>query len=93
MIRTERRRRLAELDSLLSELEWLNVANRSDVPDDLAARLERRGVGAPAKKGPPELIEAVFNLQRPFLRPNPAAVRPQAAPNIRRPVAVGWVFV
>jgi hypothetical protein len=81
------------LDGLLSELEWLNLLDRIDVPDDLAARLEQRGVGAPSKKGPPELIEAVFNLQRPYLRPNPTLVRPQAAPNIRQPVAAGWVFV
>jgi hypothetical protein len=93
LIRTERRRRLAELDNLLNELEWLNLANRCDVPDDLAIRLELRGVGAPAKKGPPALIEAVFNLQRPFLRPNPTAVRPQAAPSLRQPVAAGWLFV
>ena len=88
LIRTEQRRRLAELDDLLNELEWLNLANRNDVPDDLATRLERRGVGA-ASKSPPELIEAVFDLQRPFLRPNPSAVRPNATPNFRRPLAAG----
>ena len=92
-IRTERRRRLAELNNLLDELEWLNLANRRDALDDLAIRLELRGVGAPAKKGPLELIEAVFNLQHPFLRPNPTTVRPHAAPSHRQPVAAGWVFV
>jgi hypothetical protein len=93
MIRTERRCRLAELDTLLNELEWLNLANRCDVPEDLATRLEQRGIGAASKKGPPELIEAVFELQRPYLRPNPTTVRPQAAPSLRRPVASGWIFV
>ena len=92
LITTERRRRLAELDNLLGELEWLNLADRCDVPDDLATRLEARGVGAPAKKRPPELIEAVFNLQRPFLRQNPSSVRTQAGPSLKRPVATGWVF-
>ena len=93
LIRTERRRRLTELDNLLNELEWLNLANRCDVPAGLATRLEQRGVGAASKKGPPELIEAVFGLQRPYLRPNPTAVRPQAAPSLRPPVAAGWLFV
>jgi hypothetical protein len=93
LIRTERRRHLAVLDNLLNELEWLNLANRCDVPDDLATRLEQRGVGAASKKGPPELIEAVFNLQRPFLRPNSTAVRPQAVPSLRQPVAAGWLIV
>jgi len=93
LIRTERRRRLTELDNLLNELEWLNLANRCDVPAGLATRLEQRGVGAASKKGPPELIEAVFELQRPFRRPNPTAVRPQAAPSLRPPVAAGWLFV
>jgi len=90
LIRTERRRRLTELDNLLNELEWLNLANRSDVPNDLATKLELRGVGA-ASKSPPELIEAVFDLQRPFLRQNPSAVRPNARPNLRHPVAAGWL--
>jgi hypothetical protein len=89
LIRAERRRLLAELDNLLNELEWLNLANRNKVPHELATRLESRGVGAAEKKAPPELIEAIFDLQRPFLRPNPSAVRPNAASNLRRPVAAG----
>lgn len=91
LIRKERRRRLADLDRLLNELEWLNLADRDEVPDGLATQLELQGVGAARKKVPSELIEDVFELQRPFLRPNPLAARPNVAPSVRRPVAAGWV--
>jgi hypothetical protein len=92
-IRSERRRRLAELDDLLDELEWLNLSDCRDVPDDLLCRLEARGIGAPSKMRPPELIEAVFDLQRLYLRPNPTSVRTHEAPAPRTPVLAGWVFV
>jgi hypothetical protein len=91
LIRKERRRRLADLDHLLYELESLNLADRDEVPDGLATQLELQGVGAARKKVPSELIEDVFELQRPFLRPNPLAARPNLAPSVRRPLAAGWV--
>lgn len=92
MVRDERRRQLAELDSLLNELEWLNLADRREVPDRLATRLEQVGVRAAVEKRPMELIEAVFRLQRPFLRPNPNRVRPQVAPRFRPATVEGWVL-
>jgi len=90
---TERCRRLVELDGLLAELEWLNLADRSVVPQDLADRLERFGIRAAAKKLPFQLIEAVFDLQRPFLRSHPAAVRTHEAPRKAPRAVEGWVFV
>lgn len=92
LVQAERRRQLAELDSLLNELEWLNLADRSDVPDRLAAKLEQAGVQAAVDKGPMELIDAVFRLQRPFLRPNPNRVRPQVATRLRPASVDGWVI-
>lgn len=91
--RAERRRRLAELDGLLGELEWLNLADRLDVPNDLATRLEKFGIRSAGRKRPFQLIEAVFDLQRPFLRPNPTAVRTQESLPKRLHAVEGWVFV
>jgi hypothetical protein len=91
--REERRRRLAELDGLLGELEYLNLADRRDVPADLANRLEQQGVRAAARKLPFQLMDAVFDLQRPILRTHPAAVRSQ--PSVRKApqTVTGWVLV
>ena len=91
LMRSERRRRLADLDGLLNELEWLNLSNCIEVPVELASRLEMQGVGAPSKKIPSELIEDVFELQRPFLRPNPSAAKPNAVPIARQPVMAEWL--
>ena len=92
LVQAERRRQLAELDSLLNELEWLNLEDRIEVPDRLAAKLERFGVRVAVGKRPMELIEAVFKLQRPFLRPNPSRVRVQASPRLRPAAVKGWVL-
>ena len=89
----DRRRRLAELDGLLGELERLNLANRTEVPQDLAIRLEKFGIRSAARKRPPQLIEVVFDLQRPFLRSKPSAVGIQDM-TTKRPRAVeGWMLV
>ena len=70
-----RRSCLNQLDALLAELEMLNLRGAKSVPEDLGSRLEAAGVRQPQRLQPPKLIESVFDLQRPYLRPNPASVR------------------
>jgi hypothetical protein len=64
-----RRFELQRLDTLLSELESLNLEDRFKVPENLGHRLRRAGVGYPREATVSEVIDLVFRAQERFLQP------------------------
>ena len=69
-----RRDQLRNLDSLLMELETLNLREVPGIPTSLLQRLRRAGVGY--RDGAPvsEIIDQVFRAQEAFLQPLPNTV-------------------
>ena len=63
----ERRIQLRRLDDMLEALEQLNLHDVSTVPELLQQRLTDVGVREPASLTVPQLIEAVWGLQQPYL--------------------------
>jgi hypothetical protein len=61
------RSRLYRLDLLLNELEALNLADSTLLPQEVAADLQDAGVQRPAERSVTELIDQVFELQEPIL--------------------------
>lgn len=80
--RVRRRRILAAVDELLTQLEECNLRHAGEVPDTLRAAVARIGIPAASHLDAPDLIEALFLLQERFmlqqLSPGPA----QAATSI-----------
>ena len=63
----ERRNQLRRLDDMLEALEQLNLHDITEVPDILLHRLADVGVREPGTLKVPQLIEAVWGLQQPYL--------------------------
>lgn len=63
----ERRQQLRRLDDILEALEQLNLHDERIVPLVLLGRLHEVGVRDPEKLNVPQLIEAVWALQQPYL--------------------------
>ena len=75
-----RRIQLHRLDSLLAELEALNLRGVSVVPHDLSLRLRSAGVGHPTAATVSDVIDLVFRSQERYLQPMPGArVRSRSA--------------
>jgi hypothetical protein len=64
---SERRQQLRRLDDVLEALEQLNLNDRKELPDVLAARLESLGVDQPRDYTITQLIEKVWGVQQPYL--------------------------
>lgn len=62
------RHRLRRLDSLLDQLEALNLAEITPLPRRIATALQNAGVESPAERTVTELIDRVFDLQEPILK-------------------------
>jgi hypothetical protein len=65
-----RRRLLSRLDHLLDELELANLAELPSPPVGVVRQLAAHGLPNPVRYTIPELIEIVFNSQRPLMRAN-----------------------
>ena len=63
----ERRLQLRRLDDILEALEQLNLHEERVVPLVLLTRLHELGVRDPEKLAVPQLIEAIWALQQPYL--------------------------
>ncbi len=63
----ERRLQLRRLDDILEALEQLNLREERTVPLQLLTRLHEVGVRDPENLAVPQLIEAVWALQQPYL--------------------------
>lgn len=63
----ERRQNLRRLDDILEALEQLNLREERVVPLPLLQRLHEVGVREPERHAVPQLIEAVWALQQPYL--------------------------
>jgi hypothetical protein len=63
----ERRNALRRLDDILEALEQLNLHDERTVPLPLLTRLHEIGVREPESLQIPQLIEAVWALQQPYL--------------------------
>ncbi len=63
----ERRQNLRRLDDILEALEQLNLHDRKDLPDFVAARLVEIGIEKPHQHSITHLIEKVWAIQQPFL--------------------------
>jgi hypothetical protein len=63
----ERRQQLRRLDDILEALEQLNLREERTVPLPLLTRLHEIGVRDPENLAVPQLIEAVWALQQPYL--------------------------
>lgn len=63
----ERRLQLRRLDDILEALEQLNLREERTVPLQLLTRLHEIGVRDPEALAVPQLIEAVWALQQPYL--------------------------
>jgi hypothetical protein len=66
-----RRIQLHRLDTMLAELEGLNLRGVDIVPDHLANRLRAVGVGHPREATVTEVIDLVFRAQERYLAPMP----------------------
>ena len=62
------RLRLRRLDSLLDQLEELNLHDELQVSPSVASALEHEGVENPAAVSITDLIDRVFDIQEPLLR-------------------------
>ena len=65
---TARRDRLHELDSLLDQLEQLNLKDSNQLTSQLRERLAAIGVSAPSRANVTELIERVWEVQEQYLQ-------------------------
>jgi hypothetical protein len=65
-----RRRLLSRLDHLLDQLELANLAEQPHPPRGVVRQMAEHGLPDAVRYTIPELIEIVFNSQRPLLRAN-----------------------
>jgi hypothetical protein len=65
-----RRQVLSRLDRLLEQLELANLAELPNPPVGLVRQLTAHGLANPVRYTISELIEIVFNSQRPLMRAN-----------------------
>ena len=61
------RRHLRKLDSVLDQLEELNLRDMSHLPVRLGSALQRLGVGNPYHMSITQLIDTVFDMEEPLL--------------------------
>ena len=66
-----RRQALRRLDTLLDRLERVHLAELEELPEGLVDELAESGLSQPDSFTVPELIEIVFNTQRPLMAANP----------------------
>ena len=65
-----RRRVLSRLDHLLDQLELANLAEQPSPPRGVVRHMAENGLPDAVRYTIPELIEIVFNSQRPLMRAN-----------------------
>jgi hypothetical protein len=65
-----RRRVLSRLDHLLDQLELANLAELPSPPHGVVRQMVEHGLPDAVRYSIPELIEIVFNSQRPLMRAN-----------------------
>jgi hypothetical protein len=73
-----RRIQLRHLDSLLTELEALNLRDARVLPDALSDKLRAAGIGHRSDARVSTVIDLVFRAQEAFLRQQPTT-RPRSA--------------
>jgi hypothetical protein len=73
-----RRETLRRLDELLEMLERANLADLSNPPPGAIRELRSRGLPNPPAHSIPDLIEIVFDAQRPLMEANRDAWRVEA---------------
>ena len=74
-----RRIRLHELDTLLSQLEALNLRDLAVMPELLSNRLRAAGIGHRSDASVTDVIDLVFRAQEVYLRPGHGTRRYSAA--------------
>ena len=62
-----RRQGLRRLDDILETLEQLNLHDKTELPDAVAAALVMLGIDGPHAVPIPQLIERVWAMQQPYL--------------------------
>jgi hypothetical protein len=65
-----RRRVLSRLDHLLDQLELANLAELPSPPHGVVSQMAEHGLPDAVRYTIPELIEIIFNSQRPLMRAN-----------------------